>query len=320
MTTVHILHGDNELQREEALAAVIHAAGLAPDWHDLNTDVLTGPLTLAELRQACSTIPFLGDARIVIVREALSPAKGPAAKEIAAYLPDIPSTTTLIFCESKSVPPQNPILAQARKMDADIQMFTTPAAKELPGWVVKRTKMHQGKIDFAAAQMLAQNIGGNLRLLDQEICKLLLYSGENKTITVDDVQVMVPYIQSADVVFNMVDAIGQRDPRSAATYLHRLLEVGEHPLGIFGMVVRQFRLLIQVRWLVDHTVGEEDIAARLKLHPYVTKKVRAQVEHFTAEQLRAAYRLLTESDLAVKTGLLEAETALDLLIVQLTRL
>ncbi len=88
---------------------------------------------------------------------------------------------------------------------------------------------------------LAQNIGVNLLLLDQEIQKLLLYVGEDVPITAEDVNVMVPYIQSADVIFQMVDALGQRDARLAASHLHRLLDVGEHPLGIFGMIVRQFR-------------------------------------------------------------------------------
>lgn len=320
MTTVHILHGDNDLQREEALAKIIHAAGLAPDLRDLNTEVLASSATAVELRRACSTIPFLGDVRIVIARDILTQTKGQAVKEIALYLPDIPPTTVLIFCESKTVPAQNPVLTQAKKLDADIQAFAVPNARELTGWVVNRTKMHQGRIDYAAANLLAQNIGGNLRLLDQEIRKLLLYCGENKTITDDDVRVMVPYIQSADVVFDMVDAIGQRNPQSAAIYLHRLLEVGEHPLAIFGMVARQFRLLIQVRWLADRRASDQDIIARLKLHPYVAQKVRDQTQHFTPEQLRAAYGLLTETDLAIKRGLLEAEAALDLLIVQLTRL
>lgn len=86
------------------------------------------------------------------------------------------------------------------------------------------------------------------------------------------------------------------------------------------MIVRQFRLLIQVRWLADRGVSEPDITARLKLHPFVTRKIRAQAQRFTPEQLRAAYRLLVDSDLAIKRGMLETEAALDLLIVQLTNL
>jgi len=320
---LYLLHGENDLQRDEALATIIQQSGLTPDLRDLNIEVLEGAVTAAGLHRACSTIPFLGDVRIVVARDLLSQTKGPAAKqvdEIAAYLPDLPPTTTLIFCERKALAARNPVLAQAKKLDANIQAFAVPKTKDLSRWIVERTKMHHGAIDFNAAALLGQNIGPNLRLLDQEIRKLMLYCGENNPITAEDVRVMAPYIQSADVIFAMVDAIGQRDPRNAALYLHRLLEVGEHPLGIFGMVVRQFRLLIQARWLADRQAGEADIAARLKLHPFVAKKARAQAQHFTPQQLRAAYQLLVDSDLAIKRGLLEAEAALDLLIVQLTSL
>jgi len=317
---IHILHGANDLQREEALAAIVEAAGLSPDLQDLNTEILHVPVAPADLRRACSTIPFLGDARIVIARDVLSQTKGQAAKDIAAYLPDMPSTTTLIFSESKNVPAKHPVLTQAKKLQANIQRFGAPKAKELPRWINQRTQKLGGRIEPRAASLLAQNIGGNLRLLDQEIQKLLLYCGKNKTITVDDVQVMVPYVQSADVIFNMVDAIGQRNPRTAAIHLHRLLDVGEHPLGIFGMIARQFRLLIQVRWMVDQYRSEQEMIKQLNLHPYVAQKVRGQARQFTPDQLRTAYRLLSESDLAIKRGQLEGETALDLLIAQLTSL
>lgn len=320
---LHLLFGENDLQREETLAEIIQQTGLTPDLRDLNVEVLEGSVTATALRQACSTIPFLGDVRIVIVRELLSSAKGPATKEsaeIAAYLPYLPPTTVLVFCESKTLNAKNPVLTQARKLNANIQAFALPNTRDLSRWIVDRTKMHRGAIDFNAAALLGENIGPNLRLLDQEIRKLMLYCGENNSITVEDVKVMAPYIQSADVIFTMVDAVGQRDPRNAALYLHRLFEVGEHPLGIFAMIVRQFRLLIQVRWLADRGVSEPDITARLKLHPFVTRKIRAQAQRFTPEQLRAAYRLLVDSDLAIKRGMLETEAALDLLIVQLTNL
>jgi DNA polymerase-3 subunit delta len=102
--------------------------------------------------------------------------------------------------------------------------------------------------------------------------------------------------------------------------LHRLLEVGEHPLGIFGMIVRQYRLLIQVKWLKERNHSETEIVSRLKLHPFVAQKISAQASRFLPAQLRAAYRLLMETDVAIKQGDMEAELALDMLIPQLTRL
>ena len=315
-----ILHGENALRRAEALADAVKQSGVAPDLRDLNTDIRLPPVQAGEVCRACSTIPFLGGVRIVIIKDALRKDKGALSKEIAAYLPDLPSTTYLIFDESKKLGARNAILKFAKKNDARIVPCELPSTKALPRWIQQRVRQQGGKIEPRAASVLAQNIGSNLLLLDQEIQKLQLYCGERKTITLEDVQVMVPYVQSADVIFSLVDAIGQRNSRTAARHLHRLLDVGEHPLGIFGMVVRQFRLLIQIRWLVEHRVSEQESAKRLKLHPYVTRKVRGQASHFTPRQLYQAYQLLADSDLAIKTGQLPADIALDLLIAQLTSL
>jgi DNA polymerase III subunit delta len=318
---LYVLHGENELQRQEALRAIVGKSGLAPDLRDINTEILTDPaLTPGRLRQAFSAMPFMGDVRVVIVREALGKARGQGAGELVATLADVPSTTWLIFDEGQSLSLKHPALAEAKRLNVEVQHFALPNARELPSWIVKRTQAHGGRIDIRAAALLAQNIGSNLRLLDQEIRKLLLYVGDRKDITAEDVQVMVPYVQSADVIFQMVDAVGQRDARQAASYLHRLLEVGEHPLSIFGMVVRQFRLLIQVRWMSDRRYTQQQILTRLKLHPFVARKIQAQSDQFNPAQLRAAYRLLMEADLAIKHGEMPADMALDVLVAQLTRL
>jgi len=317
---LYLLHGENELQRRETLAEIVEQSGLTPDFRDMNTEILEGTVSPGDLRGACSVLPFLGESRIVIARDLLSKAKGKAAQELVAVLPDVSPTTHLIFDESKTLPKRHAIFTKAKDAGVRVQHFGLPDARALPSWVQRRAQSYGARIEGRAAGLLAQNIGGNLRLLDQEIRKLLLYVGDRKEIAVEDVRVMVPYVQSADVIFQMVDAVGQRDGRRALSYLHRLLDVGEHPLGIFGMVVRQFRMLIQIRWLIDRHHTQQQIASRLKLHPYVVKKVYAQADRFTPAQLRQAYRLLAEMDLAIKHGEIPADMALDLLMAQLTAL
>jgi DNA polymerase-3 subunit delta len=211
-------------------------------------------------------------------------------------------------------------MSAALRAKADVRYFALPDARDLPAWVRERTETLGGQIEPRAAAALAQNIGSNMRLLDQEIRKLLLYTGDRKTITADDVEVMVPYVQSADVIFQMVDAVGQRNPRRAVIYVHRLVGVGEHPLGIFGMIVRQFRLMIQVRWLMDRRYTQQQIISRLDLHPYVARKIYGQASQFTERQLRDAYQILVETDLAIKRGLMDVDAALDVLIAELTSL
>ncbi|MBD3307693.1 DNA polymerase III subunit delta [candidate division KSB3 bacterium] len=317
---LYLLHGENDLKREEALASLIESTGLTDDLRDLNLETLSGPVTAGDLSRACDPIPFLGDARVVIVREGLKTLTGDAARSVAEYFEALPPTTHLAFVEEKKVSKRSIIYKALDNLNAKIKDFTLPNNRELPNWIVARTRSRGGRIDRRAAAQLAQNIGPKLRILDQEIQKLMLYVGEDGVIMPEDVQVMVPYIQAADVIFNMVDAVGQRNPQHATIYLHRLLDAGEHPLGIFGMVVRQFRLLMQVRWMLDHRHSEREIISRLSLHPYVAQKIRAQARRFTLRQLREAYRILMENDLSIKKGQISPESDLDLLMAQLTRL
>ncbi len=316
----YILHGENDLQRAEVLAQWIAKAGVPADLRDLNTEELMPPISVGDLRRACSVIPFMGGARLVIAHQALSQSKGKEAKAIAEYLDEMPETTHLFLVEYNKLRSTHAVMKLAQARGTPEKLCALPDARALPGWIQKRVSGYGKQIDHQAAALLAQNIGNNLRILDQEIQKLLLYIENRPTITPQDVHTMVPYVQSADVIFNLVDALGQRDARKASIYLHRLLDVGENPLGVFGMMVRQFRLLIQVQWLRDRNAQQHEIAARLRLHPFVAQKVMAQVVQFTPQQLLQAYRLLLRCDLDMKTGKLDYEAALDLLIAQLTAL
>lgn len=320
-----ILQGENELARQEALSSIMAKAHLTLDLKALNTETHEGPPTLGELRQACSTLPFLGDKRIIIYNDALGQIKGSLVKEIADYMSDLPPTTHLIFVETHILPKKHAVVAWAEKNEGKVVTFAFPKKYRdlqqwMQNWVIERAKKYGGTIERRAGALLVQNFDTRLRILDQEIQKLVLYCGVGNMITVDDVQVMVPYVLNADVIFAMVDALGQRNGQTAALHLHRLLDADEPPLRVFGMIVRQFRLLMQIRHLIDALQSLPEITTRLKLHPYVAEKLYSQAHRFTAEQLRAAYALLLETDLAIKTGGMEVSTALDLLVVKLTRL
>ena len=326
--TCYVFHGADEFTRAETLTDFKRRLG-PPDTIDLNTTVLGGgTLTVAELRHACDAIPFLAEKRLVIVRGLLgrlAPRKNKevfhAQKEIltelADYLPRLPETTRLVFVENRSLPAKHPILQLAkREAWGYVKQFDAPDARILPRWIKKRVRKHGGEIEPQAAAHLGTVVGTDLRLLDQEISKLVTYTGAERAITRADVDTVVPYAQAA-IVFDLVDALGQRDGHTAAQTLHRLLDAGEHPLGLLAMIVRQFRLLIQVKELKAERATTRDIAQALKLHPFPAGKLANQANHFTAAQLEMVYRHLLDTDVAIKRGKIDAEVALDLLVAGL---
>ena len=326
--TFYVVHGTDEFTRAEALASFKRRLG-PTDTVDLNTILLDGGrLTLAELHHTCDSIPFLAEKRLVIVEGLLTRLTSRKDRELstvqreylaalADYLPRLPETTRLVFIEEKSLPANHPIVQLAQREERGyVKRFDPPAAKTLPRWIEERARRHGGEIEPQAAGQLAAVVGADLRLLDQEIVKLVTYTNAERPITQADVETIVPYAQAA-IVFDMVDALGRRDGRTAAQTLHRLLDAGEHPLGLLAMIVRQFRLLIQVKELKAEGATPQDVARALKIHPFPARKLHSQATHFTGAQLEAVYRHLLDTDVAIKTGEIEAEVALDLLVAGL---
>jgi DNA polymerase-3 subunit delta len=340
----YVFHGEDQFSLAEELAGLrARLAGGDPAMGDLNTtDLEGGHLTLGELRHVCDAIPFLADRRLVIVRgllARLAPGgrrrRKPRGKsgedgeptwkrdfcdQLAAYLPNLPPTTRLIFVEGETLRSGHPILQVTREEGKDrrafVKHFALPKDWELPRWIEQRAKAKGGILSTEAVQLLAALVGADLRLLDQEIEKLLLYAGDRQ-VTTEDVQALVSRARETSI-FDLVDCVGRRETDRALRLLHGLLDDGEAPLYLLTMLARQVRILIQVSELQASDLTPDAIAGRLKLHPFVVKKGLAQARNFRLDQLERAHERLIETDWAIKTGQLDEVLALGMLVVALT--
>jgi DNA polymerase-3 subunit delta len=224
--------------------------------------------------------------------------------------------------EEESLRSSHPILKLAQQEDmkdqAYVKEFKQLKEWEAPNWIQQRARDEGGEISWDASRELAGLAGNNLRLLDQEIEKLLLYAN-GEPVTKKDVRALVSLAREASV-FDLVDYVGRRETDKALRLLHHLLDEDQHPLRLLAMLTRQVRILIQVSELQAGNMTPDQIAKRLKLHPYVVKKGLAQATNFTLSQLEEAYALLVNTDWKIKTGEMGDELALDLLVVSLARL
>lgn len=319
----YIFHGEDEFGIAETLADFKRRLG-PPEIVDLNTTVLEGKgLTLAEVRQACDSVPFLSDKRLVIIHGMLtqprekSGASPAMVNALSDYLAHLPDSARLVLVENTALPAAHPVIQLAKQSGRGfVKQFDVPKAESLPSWITQRARKHSSEIEPGAARHLADLISGDLRLLDQEIVKLAIYTNGERPISIADVDALVPYAQTA-IIFDLVDALGRRDGKTAARALRSLLGGSESPLGILGMIVRQFRLLLQLKDMTESGITWQDAAGELGVKPFPAKKLRDQSTYFTCAQLETVYRFLLDTDVAIKTGKLEPEVALDLLVAGL---
>jgi DNA polymerase-3 subunit delta len=318
--TFYVFHGTDEFSRHAQLQAMRGQMG-DPAMAELNTVMLNGEaVSAAEVLAAASAVPFLASKRLVIVDGMLTwltrKGAGKSAREqlgeLVERLPHLPDFARIVFVEPETLSESHPVLKLAKTDPGGYHKLFDPP-RNPTAWIINQARQEYGtEITPQAAAALAEVIGEDLRAADSELAKLAAYVNGERPIQESDVVLLTPYVAEADV-FAMVDALGHRDGATAARLLHRLLDSDE-PLRLFGMMVRQFRLLILAREYLDGGGAPGQIGVAIGVHDYVGKKLAQQVGAFTLDQLESIDHLLLETDLSIKTGKMDSVLALDLLI------
>ncbi len=293
-----------------------------PTSADMNTARLDArSLNENDLNTAVNAMPFLAKRRLVLLANPSSKYNNPSArKKFLEFIEKAPDTTRLVLYES--VEPRDSekhwLIKWAEKNEKLMQTraFMLPRLKDMTGWIVNETKQQGGQIDPRAAEMLKEMVGVDTRQAGMEIAKLLAYVNWARQVKAEDVEA-VCIVTSQQSVFDFVDALSNGNGKSAQHLLHRLLET-EDPFTLWGMVVRQFRLLIQAREILDGRGNKEDVARALGVHPFVAEKTTQQATHFSIESLEAIYHRLLRIDEGVKTSQVTLDLAMDTLVAELT--
>ena len=184
----------------------------------------------------------------------------------------------------------------------------------MPDWIIKEAATKNCRIKPDAAAELAQYVGNDTRLAALEIEKLSLYVGGTRPVEIEDVMALSTSTSSA-TIWNLVDAIGQKNPHRAMLLFHQLLETKDVQFEIFPMIIRQFRLLLMAREVLDARGDEGMIIRELGVAPYVARNLNKQAASFSMPKLEKIYYQLMKIEEDSKSGGGDLEVAIDSLIV-----
>ncbi len=322
---LYMLFGPDDFSLRERLKE------LKKGWDDegslaINTTLFEAErLTLNELVDACNTMPFLGQRRLVMVEGLLSRFESERAQErsrgdwqewkaLAGCVEKMPPTTALVLIDGRVGKGNS--LYKSLASQATVQEFPMLRGPRLQQWISRRVVGQGGNISPQAIRLLSEFGGGSLWTLMNELEKLTLYAA-GRRIEEDDVRALTSYTREANV-FQMVDAIMERQGDVAVRLLHLLLSEGVAAPHLLFMIARQVNLVVRARELRARRVTLPQARDILGLSPaYPVEKLLRQADACSNERLIAACHKLLETDLAIKTGRQEADLALDLLVVEL---
>lgn len=211
------------------------------------------------------------------------------------------------------------VIYQEGKIDAAIKRrvnlleeFKPLEGLDLVNWVKREIAKHKVDINQMSLKKLVAYVGNDLWQMNSEIGKLISYRAGG-SISEEDIDLLVR--SKVDLnIFKTLDALAQKDKKTALRLLHEHISQGENENYLLSMFVYQLRTLIKLKDLVERGTPFYSLAQKSGLHPYVVKKSSDQIRNFSLDQLKRIYQRLLEIDFGIKTGRIDGLTALDILV------
>ncbi|MCX6781807.1 MAG: DNA polymerase III subunit delta [Candidatus Magasanikbacteria bacterium] len=315
------IYGDDTFRSREFLRKSVNEFKAKRDPQGYNTLIFDAESDdPGKILQDMLALPFLAEKRMVVIQNLLS-AKDKDFLERVRELVEgnkIPDTNVAVVWQGEPIGKSG----EAKKLQEILAKgkfayeFVAMSQAELTKWIIKEMKERGGKIDARAASILATD-AGDVWLLNSLIDQLVAFKN-GAEIGTADVRLFIDE-KVDDNIFNMVDAIISGNKKLAFKLINEQRRLGEDESYLFAMIMRQFKILLQMRdlWEREDNLTSDVMAKKMKLHPFVAKKSMPIVRKFTMTDLRRAYDELLEIDVKTKTGLADQAVLIDFFVGKL---
>jgi DNA polymerase-3 subunit delta len=178
-------------------------------------------------------------------------------------------------------------------------------------------------------EMILLRASDDLRTLQQELEKLLLYVGERPAIGVEDIEAVLTD-QGEGWIFDLTQAISERNVLAALSHLARLLAQGEHPLKLLATIASEIRKLLAARQLIEGELKGYwrpgmtyqqfqsvvwDESRLLSRNAYADYMCFQRAERFSLGMLRSSLAEIYDTDLRLKSSGNQPRMIMERLIV-----
>lgn len=321
---LYLLYGSENYLIEDVLHRLIDKV-LAPEERDMK--LLRFDMTETSIDAAVEeayTYPFMGGRKMVVVKDAYfltaqkrkEKVEHDIAKlnEYAARAPE--ETIFVVVAPYEKLDERKKAVKQLKKLGVFLEAKPL-FEQELRRWLDDKAFELKVTIDSSAKEKLLSLVGDNLFMLTSEMNKLAVHA-EDGVIVTKDIELLVARSLEHDI-FALVDHVVKSNVAESMRIYRDLIKQKEAPLKILALMVRQFRILYQVKQLVQQGYGEKMIASRLKLHPFAVKLAAKQSRQFEAKVLLRLLDDLAELDYRIKTGKVGEELGVELFLLGRTK-
>ena len=255
---------------------------------------------------------MFAEKKLIILRNVFSDTK--FQEEFLENLEALESLKDIVVVYEDCAADQRTKIFKSLQKCAKCQEFECLSPANLKKWILQEFENTGSKINLDALDLLAEFAKNDLWQMANEIKKLSNYR-KGAAIKKEDVELLVkPNIEND--IFKTIDALASKNKKLALSLLHKHLDNGDNSLYLLSMIAYQFRNLLSIKEL-QATQPYGAIAKKSGLHPFVVQKSFYLCNSFSIQELKKIYQKIFQIDSDIKTGKVEPELALDLLLAEI---
>ncbi|WP_026674623.1 DNA polymerase III subunit delta [Alkalihalobacterium bogoriense] len=320
---VYLLTGTEAFLIDDITHSVVNQT-LNEAERDFNLSVFEMKETPVDMAiEDAQTLPFLGEKRVVIVKEAyfLTGQRDEAkiehnVKVLEEYVQNPANETVLIITAPYEKLDERKKITKVLKEKTEVVDSKEFDEKMTMEWLTAQAREFGADITDKGKETLIQLQSGNLLMIANEVKKLALYVGEGGTIDEEIVHLLVARTIEQDI-FSLIDHVIHRRIEKGLDIFFDLLRQKEDPLKVVALLARQFRILYMVSEMSKQGYSQKQMASQLKLHPYVVKLAGQQAKKFNERQLLVWLDGLATVDFQIKTGQMDKKLAVELFLMKM---
>lgn len=295
---------------------------LDKDFLDLNFIKIDGlTSTFDEIENACETLPFFGDKKVVLVYRANflkdKPDKEGAKTytEILKYIKDLPQHTILImyylFNDKRDTPKKNKKLST---LDKYVKVVHCDKLKKDKYYkkiedIFKENGRTIGKVQL---KYFADKVQNNFDIIKREIDKLDCYA-LGRELTKEDIDKLIPN-KSEDDIFDLVEYISLRKVEKAIDLLDELLFKADQHMLIISSIENHFKRLYEIKIYLLKGKKLEFFISKYRLPQFVCEKLMNQASKFSLKQLNQLIKVCINTEIKLKSSTTDKQMEMELML------
>ena len=269
---------------------------------------------LSDALEDLDTYSFLNDKKVIIIKNPFCNYNEKKFNHLLKYIDNPnPDNLLILVCEKLD---SRLTATKKLKSNKNIEILKL----EVNPYQYVKEVLKGYKIEENTINLLVEKCKSDITRLDSECNKLMLYKDNSKEITNTDVSNMVieKLGESSEVLFSFVNSLLSKDTTNSFKYYKDLSRYNIDSNSIIGLVTSQTRLIYQVKTLADKGLSNELIKDTLGVKSvFQIKKIKNYIYQYSYKELANLISSLALVDLNIKSGKLDSNMAIDMLLINM---